>query len=99
MAASEQVFGNRKVVAVDKSERIPPISLAEEQRQVTRNRIRQAAMQVVAQRGFDATIEEIARVSGVSPRTIFRHYTSQSNLIISTVKDMFEACGRRTALT
>jgi AcrR family transcriptional regulator len=95
VAASEQVFGNRKVVAVDKSERIPPISLAEEQRQVTRNRIRQAAMQVVAQRGFDATIEEIARVSGVSPRTIFRHYTSQSNLIISTVKDMFEACGRR----
>lgn len=52
-------------------------------------------MQVVAQRGFDATIEEIARVSGVSPRTIFRHYSSQSNLIITTVNDMFEACGRR----
>jgi AcrR family transcriptional regulator len=80
---------------VSKSERTGPLSLADEQRQLTRNRIRQAAMQVVAQRGFDATIEEIARVSGVSPRTIFRHYTSQTNLIVSTVKDLFEACGRR----
>jgi AcrR family transcriptional regulator len=86
---------------VDKPERAGPVSLAEEQRELTRNRIRQAAMKVVAQRGFDATIEEIARASGVSSRTIFRHYTrfrhytSQSNLIVNTVKDMFEACGRR----
>lgn len=77
------------------SETARPLSLAEEQRQLTRSRIRQAAMEVVAQRGFDATIEEISRVSGVSPRTIFRHYASQSNLIVTTVKDMFEACGRR----
>jgi len=80
---------------VSNSETARPLSLAEEQRLLTRSRIRQAAMEVVAQRGFDATIEEISRVSGVSPRTIFRHYTSQSNLIITTVKDMFEACGRR----
>jgi AcrR family transcriptional regulator len=52
-------------------------------------------MEVVARRGFDATVEEIARVSGVSPRTIFRHYATQSSLILATAKDMFEACGRR----
>jgi len=52
-------------------------------------------MEVVARRGFDATVEEIARVSGVSPRTIFRHYATQGTLIVATVKDMFEACGRR----
>jgi AcrR family transcriptional regulator len=52
-------------------------------------------MEVVARRGFDATVDEIAQVSGVSPRTIFRHYTSHDRLILSTVKDMFEACGRR----
>jgi AcrR family transcriptional regulator len=80
---------------VSKPETARPLSLAEEQRQLTRSRIRQAAMEVVAQRGFDATIEEISRVSGVSPRTIFRHYASQGNLIITTVNDMFEACGRR----
>jgi AcrR family transcriptional regulator len=52
-------------------------------------------MEVVARRGFDATVEEIARESGVSPRTIFRHYATQGSLIVATVKDIFEACGRR----
>jgi AcrR family transcriptional regulator len=50
-------------------------------------------MQVIARRGFDATVEEIAQVSGVSPRTIFRHYATHDELIAATVKDMFEACG------
>lgn len=70
-------------------------SLAEDQQQLTRSRIRQAAMEVVARRGFDATVDEIAKVSGISPRTIFRHYSSRELLIITTVKDMYEACGRR----
>ena len=51
-------------------------------------------MEVVARRGFDATVGEIAQVSGVSPRTIFRHYATHDRLIAATVKDMFEACGR-----
>jgi len=50
-------------------------------------------MEVVAQHGFNATVDEIAQVSGVSPRTIFRHYASHDELIAATVKDMFEACG------
>jgi len=52
-------------------------------------------MEVVARRGFDATVDEIADVSGVSPRTIFRHYSSHDLLIATTVKDMYEACGLR----
>ena len=52
-------------------------------------------MEVVARRGFDATVDEIAQVSGVSPRTIFRHYASHDQLILATVKDMCEACGRK----
>jgi len=51
-------------------------------------------MEVVARRGFDATVGDIAEVSGVSPRTIFRHYGTHDQLILATVKDMFEACGR-----
>jgi len=51
-------------------------------------------MEVVARRGFDATVEEIAQVSGVSPRTIFRHYVSHDRLIAATVKDMFDVIGR-----
>jgi len=52
-------------------------------------------MEVVARRGLDATVDEIAHVSGVSPRTIFRHYASHDQLIVATVKDMCEACGRK----
>jgi len=52
-------------------------------------------MEVVARRGFDATVDEIAKVSGVSPRTIFRHYANHDLLIVTTVKDMCEACGQR----
>jgi AcrR family transcriptional regulator len=51
-------------------------------------------MEVVARRGFEATVDEIAKVSGVSPRTIFRHYATQGGLIFATVQDMFEAVGR-----
>ena len=50
-------------------------------------------MEAVAQHGFNATVDEIALVSGVSPRTIFRHYASHDESIAATVKDMFEACG------
>lgn len=52
-------------------------------------------MQAVAELGFDATVDEIARLSGVSPRTIFRHYKRHDMLILETVRDMFEACGLR----
>ncbi len=72
-----------------------PATLAQERQQLTRARIRRAAMKVVARRGFDATVEEIAQLSGVSPRTIFRHYQSHDRLIVATVKDMWEACGQR----
>ncbi len=70
--------------------RLVPRSLAEEQGELTRARIRRAAREIVARHGFDATVEEIAQVSGVSRRTIFRHYESQSVLIATTVKDMLE---------
>ena len=52
-------------------------------------------MEVVARRGFGATVEEIAEESGVSPRTIFRHYASHDHLMVAVAKEMFEACGRR----
>jgi AcrR family transcriptional regulator len=76
-------------------ERTPPRPLIEEQGELTRSRIRQAAMDVVARHGFHATVDEIARASGVSPRTIFRHYATQAGLILATVRDMFQAVGRR----
>ncbi len=78
---------------MDNPDRPLPPSLSEAQQELTRSRIRRAAMEVVARRGFDATVDEIAQASGVSPRTVFRHYASHDRLIAATVKDMFEACG------
>jgi len=74
---------------MDKPDRQPPPSLAEEQRDLTRARIRQATREVVARRGFNATVDEIAQLSGVSPRTIYRHYATHDRLIAATVKDMY----------
>jgi AcrR family transcriptional regulator len=85
----------RHKAPVDQPPEESPPSLNEERQQLTRSRIRRAAMEVVARRGFDATVEEIAQLSGVSPRTIFRHYLSHDRLIVATVKDMYEASGRR----
>ena len=64
-------------------------------RESARDRIRRAARVVVARRGFDATIEEIACEAGVSQRTVFRQYATRDALIVDAVKDMFEACGAR----
>ena len=76
---------------IDRGSSSPPPSLAEEHEQLTRSRIRNAAIDVVARHGFEATVAEIAELSGVSPRTVFRHYKNQSALIASTLQDMFEA--------
>ena len=81
-------------MASDESPGASTFSLAEEQSNLTRSRIRRAAMEVVARRGFNATVDEIAQVSAVSPRTIFRHYVSHDRLIAETVRDMFEESGR-----
>jgi AcrR family transcriptional regulator len=80
-------------VAVEQGDERPP-SLAAERQELTRTRIRRAAMAMVAQHGFATTVDQIADFSGVSPRTIFRHYGSHDRLIAETVRDMFEECGR-----
>ena len=66
-----------------------PGSLASAQKQLARARIREAAREVVARSGFAATVEEIAQISGISPRTIYRHYQTHDRLIASTVKAMY----------
>ena len=65
------------------------------ERPTTRDRIRTAARVVVSQKGFAATVDEIAVEAGVSPRTVFRHYATRDELIVDAVKAMFEAAGAR----
>jgi AcrR family transcriptional regulator len=71
-----------------------PKTLAEEHRELARARIRQAAREVIARRGFDVTIEEISEVSGVSPRTIFRYFACRDQLIAAAVQEMVKTLVR-----
>jgi AcrR family transcriptional regulator len=68
-------------------------SLEAEKRQLTRDRILRAAMVAMAQRGFSATVEEIAAVAGLSPRTIYRYFDTHDQLIAEGYGEMLKAVG------
>jgi AcrR family transcriptional regulator len=69
-------------------------TVVEEQTAFTRDRIQQGAIAALARYGFDATMDEIAELAGVSPRTVFRYFKTHDELIVSTVEAMFDACGK-----
>jgi len=63
-------------------------SLGEETRAVVRARIVDGASAVLAERGFDATIDEIATAAGVSRRTVFRHFPTHGAVVEAAVSDL-----------
>ena len=69
-------------------------SLAAEKRQLTERRIRRAAMEVMALRGFAATVDEIAASAGVSSRTIYRYFATHDQLIAAGIEEGLQAAGQ-----
>jgi AcrR family transcriptional regulator len=69
------------------------MTLVAEKNEVTRERICRAAMTVLAKRGFQATVEEIASVAGVSARTVFRHYGSHQELVARALSSIYDELG------
>src|SRR5580700_6326903 len=61
-------------------------SLLSEQRQVARDRMERAARRVLAEKGLDATAEEVASEAGVSIRTVFRHYGTRDHMIATALR-------------
>ena len=60
--------------------------LRERKRAATRRAIQRAALQVVRDRGLDgATVDEIARLADVSPRTFFNYFPSKEDAILGDV--------------
>jgi AcrR family transcriptional regulator len=65
----------------------PRPSLREEQRQLTRARLREAALDVIARDGYGAaTIDEIALAAGTSRATFYLHFKSKADIIRELVQ-------------
>lgn len=63
--------------------------LRERKRQATKRAIEIAAITLVRDQGLDAvTIDEIARVADVSPRTFFNYFSSKEEAIVGNTPEM-----------
>ncbi len=49
--------------------------------QRNRDRILEVAREVFRERGYDASLDEIARIAGVGPGTLYRHFPRRENLM------------------
>jgi AcrR family transcriptional regulator len=76
------------------AEDIEDVTLAAEKRQVTEERILRATVAAMAQRGFLATVDEIAALAGVSSRTIYRYFASHDQLIAAGIREGLASAGQ-----
>jgi AcrR family transcriptional regulator len=53
----------------------------------SRNRILRAARAVLAARGLDTTVDDVAELAGMNRRTVFRHFESRDRLLAAAVRD------------
>ncbi|MEV3859162.1 TetR family transcriptional regulator [Streptomyces sp. NPDC050095] len=65
------------------------LSLAERKRQLVADELTEAALQLLALRGFEAvTVDEIVAAAGVSKRTFFRYFASKEDVVVQFLADM-----------
>ncbi|WP_228000738.1 acyl-CoA-like ligand-binding transcription factor [Nocardia australiensis] len=67
----------------------PEPSLAERKRQLVADELTRAALDLLAEKGFDAvTIDDIAGAAGVSKRTFFRYFASKEDVVVQFLAEM-----------
>jgi AcrR family transcriptional regulator len=67
----------------------PGVSMAQRKRQLVATELMEAALQLLALRGFDAvTIDEIVAAAGVSRRTFFRYFGSKEDVVVQFLVGM-----------
>lgn len=67
----------------------PEVTMAQRKRQLVSNELSEAALQLLALKGFEAvTIDEIAATAGVSKRTFFRYFASKEDVVVQFLADM-----------
>ncbi|QQQ74639.1 helix-turn-helix transcriptional regulator [Saccharothrix sp. 6-C] len=58
-------------------------NLRERRREETRRLVQSWAMRLFVERGYDATtVNDVARASGVSPMTVYRHFPTKEDLVL-----------------
>lgn len=71
------------------STRRPDLSLAERKRQLVSDELTEAALQLLALKGFEGvTVDEIVASAGVSKRTFFRYFASKEDVVVQFLADM-----------
>ncbi|MET9558195.1 TetR family transcriptional regulator [Streptomyces sp. NPDC006645] len=64
-------------------------SLAERKRRLVANELTEAALQLLALKGFDTvTVDEIVATAGVSKRTFFRYFASKEDVVVQFLADL-----------
>ncbi|RKN26125.1 acyl-CoA-like ligand-binding transcription factor [Micromonospora musae] len=64
-------------------------TLAERKRQLVAEELRNAALMLLATRGFDAvTVDDIVAAAGMSRRTFFRYFASKEDVVVRFIADM-----------
>ncbi|MFB8382083.1 acyl-CoA-like ligand-binding transcription factor [Streptomyces rubiginosohelvolus] len=67
----------------------PAVTMAQRKRQLVSDELTEAALQLMAQEGFDAvTVDAIAAAAGVSKRTFFRYFASKEDVVVRFLADM-----------
>ncbi|MYY02726.1 MULTISPECIES: TetR family transcriptional regulator [unclassified Streptomyces] len=63
--------------------------MAQRKRQLVSGELTEAALQLLALKGFDAvTVDEIVTAAGVSKRTFFRYFASKEDVVVQFLADM-----------
>src|SRR6478609_2901986 len=63
----------------------------------TQERIRAAALQVLAERGLDLTVEDVAEAAGTTRMTVYRHVGSRADLLMDLVVEATDRFAERLA--
>lgn len=73
--------------------------LAERKRQLVRDELAEAALQLLAKQGYnETTVDHIVAAAGVSRRTFFRHFQSKEDVLVQFLSDLGTAmCAQLSA--
>lgn len=75
------------------------LAIRERQRAVTRDAIRDAAIEVASETGFAAmTMEKVAQRAGLSPSTVYRYFADRDELLNALVAWLYEQQIQQTSM-